>query len=245
LLRRLYLDLIGIPPTLVEQEHFLQAPSTEKLDGIVDELLGRPGYGERWARHWLDVVRYADSNGYERDAEKPFGWRYRDYVITALNEDKPFDRFVLEQLAGDELADASAETMIATGFQRLGHWDDEPADPLTDRFDQLDDIVSTTAQAFLGLTLGCARCHDHKFEPFATRDYYSMVAVFNPLQRPQSGRTELTVPLGTAKELSALAEREHEIALIKLQTNTLAASEIEQRIQMLAKATPDLPQAYV
>jgi len=245
LLRRVYLDLIGLPPTLDEQERFLASPTDEALDRVIDELLRRPAYGERWARHWLDVVRYADSNGYERDAEKPFVWRYRDYVIDAFNADKPFNRFVIEQLAGDELSDACAETMIATGFQRLGHWDDEPADPPTDRFDQLDDIVSTTAQAFLGLTLGCARCHDHKFEPLSTVDYYSMVSIFSPLERPQKGRTELAVPVGLPAQVAALAERDHQIARLKQQTNTLAASEIERRIQQLRIIRPDLPQAYI
>ena len=192
LLRRIHLDLTGLPPTIAEQDHFAKSSG---LNTVIDDLLTRPEYGERWARHWLDVVRYADSNGYERDAEKPFIWRYRDYVIESLNKDKAFDRFVMEQLAGDELPDRSVETAIATGFLRLGHWDDEPADPAADRYDQLDDIVSTTGQAFLGLTIGCARCHDHKFEPLATRDYYSLVAVFNPLERPRKGRTELTVPV--------------------------------------------------
>ena len=190
LLRRLHLDVTGLPPTVAEQERFAK---NGDLKAVMDDLLERTGYGERWARHWLDVVRYADSNGYERDAEKPFVWRYRDYVIQALNNDKPFNRFVLEQLAGDELPDCSLETKIAIGFLRLGHWDDEPADPATDRYDQLDDIVSTTGQAFLGLTIGCARCHDHKFEPLSTHDYYSLVAVFNPLERPRDGRKELTV----------------------------------------------------
>ena len=208
LLRRAYLDLIGLPPTIAEQEKH------QSLDAVIEDLLTRPEYGERWARHWLDVVRYADSNGYERDAEKPFVWRYRDYVIEALNNDKPFDRFVIEQLAGDELTNKSLETHIATGFLRLGHWDDEPADPATDRYDQLDDIVSTTGQAFLGLTIGCARCHDHKFEPLATRDYYSLVAVFNPLERPRKGRTELTVHVDgtevyTWREPSAKAPETH------------------------------------
>jgi mono/diheme cytochrome c family protein len=193
LLRRLHLDLTGLPPTIAEQENFAKEPD---LDRVIDDLLARPEYGERWARHWLDVVRYADSNGYERDAEKPFVWRYRDYVIESLNRDKPFDRFVVEQLAGDELSDRSIETVTATGFLRLGHWDDEPANPEADRYDQLDDIVSTTGQAFLGLTIGCARCHDHKFEPLSTRDYYSLVAVFSPLERPRDGRTELTVEVG-------------------------------------------------
>jgi Tol biopolymer transport system component len=193
LVRRVFLDLLGVPPNLAEQNRF-----TANADwaATVDELLARPEYGERWARHWLDVVRYADSNGYERDAEKPFVWRYRDYVIESLNKDKPFDRFILEQIAGDELDDASIESNIATGFLRLGHWDDEPADPATDRYDQLDDIVSTTSQTFLGLTIGCARCHDHKFEPLRTQDYYSFVAVFQPLERPRNGRTEQTVKIG-------------------------------------------------
>ncbi len=195
LLRRLHLDLTGLPPTIAEQQAFEKIQSPAALDGVVDDLLNRPAYGERWARHWLDVVRYADSNGYERDAEKPLVWRYRDYVINALNNDKPFDQFVKEQIAGDELPGASAESIIATGFLRLGHWDDEPADPAADRYDQLDDIVSTTGQAFLGLTIGCARCHDHKFEPLSSRDYYSLVAVFNPLERPRNGRTELTLPV--------------------------------------------------
>lgn len=220
LLRRAFLDLIGLPPTPEEQTRFLSdlSDASDWSDAaygrLIDDLLNRPEYGERWARHWLDVVRYADSNGYERDAEKPFVWRYRDYVIEALNKDKPFDRFVIEQLAGDELPDCSLESQIATGFLRLGHWDDEPADPATDRYDQLDDIVSTTGQAFLGLTIGCARCHDHKFEPLATRDYYSLVAVFNPLERPRKGRTELTVPVDgtdvyTWREPSAKAPETH------------------------------------
>jgi hypothetical protein len=244
LLRRVYLDLTGLPPTPAEQERFSAAPSAEALDGVIDDLLARPAYGERWARHWLDVVRYADTNGYERDAEKPFVWRYRDYVISALNADKPYDRFVLEQLAGDEMPDASAETAVATTYLRLGHWDDEPADPQADRFDQLDDIVSTTAQAFLGLTLGCARCHDHKFEPLTARDYYGMVAVFNPLERPRNGRTELAVPAGSPAQIAALAERDRAIAELKKQEKSLAPDVIEQRIRSLREATPDTPKAY-
>jgi hypothetical protein len=211
LLRRFYLDLTGIPPTLEEQERFLENPTFEALDRVVDNLLGRPAYGERWARHWLDVARYAETNGYERDAIKPQAWRYRDYVIRVFNDDKPYDRFILEQVAGDELPDSNAETMIATGYYRLGPWDDEPADPVTDRFDQLDDIVSTTSQVFLGLTLGCARCHNHKFEPLTARDYYAMVAVFNGLERPRNGRTELDRPVGTPLELEREAERDRKI----------------------------------
>lgn len=219
LLRRLHLDLIGLPPTLAEQDAFRRRTQTvgsdNALDEVIDALLQRPQYGERWARHWLDLVRYADSNGYERDAAKPFVWRYRDWVIQAFNDDLPYDRFVTAQLAGDEMPGATGDTLIATGMLRLGHWDDEPADPDTDRYDQLDDIVSTSSQVLLGLTLGCARCHDHKFEPLSTRDYYSMVAVFNPLKRPQNGRTELTLPAGSPEELAALASRDARVAVLE------------------------------
>ena len=153
LLRRLYLNLIGLPPSIAEQQQF-----NGDFDAEAKKLLARPEYGERWARHWLDVVRYADTNGYERDATKPLVWKYRDYVIRAFNDDVPYDRFAIEQLAGDELPDSNGRTMIATGYNRLGPWDDEPADPDTDHYDQLDDLVSTTSQAFLGLTLLLGGC---------------------------------------------------------------------------------------
>ena len=213
LLRRMYLDLIGLPPTLQEQARVL-APTPEGFDELASELLQRPGYGERWGRHWLDLVRYAETNGYERDATKPNVWKYRDYVIRSFNQDKPYDRFILEQLAGDELVDSSAETLTATGFTRLGPWDDEPADIDQDRFDQLDDIVRTTSEVFLGITVGCARCHDHKFDPIAQRDYYSMVAVFNGLRRPRAttGRRELDLPIGTREQLDRLSQREAKVA---------------------------------
>ena len=215
LLRRIYLDLIGIPPTIMEQRAFLKNPSEKNFETLVNDLLSRAAYAERWARHWLDLVRYAETNGYERDATKPNAWKYRDYVIQSFDKDKPFNRFVLEQLAGDELADSSAETLVATGFFRLGPWDDEPADPLTDRFDQLDDIVSTTSQVFLGLTLGCARCHDHKFDPLTAKDYYSMVAFFNGLERPRSGRSEMDLPLGTPEQLEKYRTISKKIEQIK------------------------------
>ncbi len=224
LLRRLYLNLIGLPPNLAEQKSFLTEPSETTYKAIIDDLLARPAYGERWGRHWLDLVRYAESNGYERDGTKPHVWRYRDYVIRSFNRDKPFDRFVLEQLAGDELADASAETLIATGYFRLGPWDDEPADPATDRFDQLDDIVSTTSQVFLGLTLGCARCHNHKFDPLTAQDYYSMVAVFNGLQRSRNGRSELDLPIGTPQQLATYSAKSREIERLKEELSLLRAT---------------------
>ena len=201
-LRRVFLGLIGLPPTLEEQKAFLADSSDSAYNGVVDDLLSRPQYGERWARRWLDVVRYAESNGYERDGTKPNAWRYRDWVIDAFNKDKPYDRFVTEQLAGDELPDSNAETQIATTFLRLGTWDDEPAEPLQDRFDQLDDIIGSTSAAFMGVTLRCARCHDHKFEPFSQRDYYRTLAVFDPLKRPQRDRAEFDRLVGTPKEIA-------------------------------------------
>ncbi len=203
LLRRVYLDLIGLPPTPAEQRAFLADDSPDAFARVVDDLLARPQYGERWGRHWLDVARYAETNGYERDGAKPSAWRYRDYVIDSFNRDKPYNRFAIEQLAGDEVEGSNAETQIATTFLRLGTWDDEPADPAVDRYEQLDDVLGTTATAFLGLTLRCARCHDHKFEPFPQTDYYKMLAVFEPLKRPQDGRKDLDVPVGSPEELAA------------------------------------------
>ena len=238
LLRRVYLDLTGLPPSLDEQEAFLRDPTPESLDRVIDDLLSRRTYGERWARHWLDLVRYAETNGYERDAIKPNVWRYRDYVIRSLNQDKPFDRFAIEQIAGDELPDLSPETLIATGFHRLGPWDDEPADPLTHRYDQLDDLVRTTSEVFLGQTIGCARCHNHKFEPFTPRDYYSMVAIFNPLTRPRKGRTELLRPIGTRPELDAYEVRDLKIEALE---KRIAAFGNGVQAELLAAGRSSLP----
>jgi len=242
LLRRLYLDLIGLPPTLAEQEAFLKNPSPQAWDQVIHDLLERPAYAERWARHWLDLVRYAETNGYERDATKPEAWKYRDYVIRAFQHDKPFDRFILEQLAGDELPEVSPESLIATGYYRLGPWDDEPADPPTDRFDQLDDILSTTSQVFLGLTLGCARCHNHKFEPLTAQDYYSMVAIFNGLERPRKGRTELALPVGTRQQLAALAGRDGKIEPLN---NQIAELRAQFQLKYLAAGRSALPPAVL
>jgi hypothetical protein len=269
LLRRLYLDVIGTPPTLAEQESFLKDSSPQAYEKIVRRLLSHPGYGERWGRHWLDLVRYAETNGYERDATKPHVWRYRDYVIRAFNDDKPFDRFILEQLAGDELDEISAETLIASGYYRLGPWDDEPADPQEDRFDQLDDMVNTTSQVFLGLTLACARCHNHKFEPLTMLDYYRMVAIFNPLQRPQPGRDDVDLPIGSLTQLEQVARLNQQITALRrsslgrlgttigctassnpwLGTGLLAANDKslranEQKLRERKETIPALPRGY-
>ena len=178
LIRRAYFDLIGLPPTPEAVRAFVADQAPDAYERLIDQLLADPRYGERWARYWLDVVRYADTNGYERDAEKNGAWRYRDWVIRSFNEDMPYDRFVLEQLAGDELPDANEQTLAATGMLRVGTFDDEPNEPLQYKFEQLDDLVHATATAFLGLTIKCARCHDHKFDPISQKDYYAYLNFF-------------------------------------------------------------------
>ncbi len=182
LIRRAYYDLTGLPPTPREVEAFVKDNSPKAFEKVIDHLLAKPQYGEKWGRHWLDLVRYAETNGYERDGPKPHVWRYRDYVIRAFNEDKPYDRFIMEQLAGDELEPFRADAFTATGFYRLGLWDDEPADRELAFFEGMDDLVRTTSETFLGLSLGCARCHDHKIDPLPTADYYSFLAFFRNIR---------------------------------------------------------------
>ena len=183
LIRRAYYDLTGLPPSPEAVEKFAQDPSPEAWKAVIDELLESPHYGEHWGRHWLDLVRYAETNSYERDGAKPFVWRYRDYVIQAFNDDKPYDQFVREQLAGDEIDNPTPDSIVATGYYRLGRWDDEPSDPLLAFYDDLDDVVTTTGQTFLGLTINCARCHDHKIDPVPQKDYYRLVAFFQNVRR--------------------------------------------------------------
>lgn len=183
LIRRATYDLTGLPPTPQQVDEFVNDDSPDAWEKLIDRLLASEQYGEKWARHWLDVVRYAESNSYERDGPKPFVWRYRDYVIRSMNADKPYDRFVLEQLAGDELDPVTPETIIATGYYRLGKWDDEPVDPLQAWFDDMDDVLATTSQTFLGLTLNCARCHEHKIDPVPQEDYYRFLAFFRNVRR--------------------------------------------------------------
>ena len=183
LLRRASYDLIGLPPTPEEVRAFLADRSPNAYEKVIDRLLAMPQYGEKWGRHWLDLVRYAETNSYERDGIKPNVWKYRDYVVEAFNADMPYSQFVLEQLAGDELPNRTPANLIATGYYRLGLWDDEPADREQALYDDMDDIVSTTAQVFMGLSLNCARCHDHKLDPLPQKDYYRMLAFFAGVNR--------------------------------------------------------------
>ena len=187
LLRRLYIDLLGLPPTFEEVEAYRADPMPDKWQRKVDELLARPEFGERWARRWLDVVRFAQTNGYERDEEKPYAWRYRDYVVDSFNADKPFDQFLREQLAGDELDEVTDEGRVATGFYHLGVWDSEPNDPEQALLDGQDDVLRVVTEGILGVTVGCARCHDHRTDPIRQQDYYSLLAFLRgvePYQQP-------------------------------------------------------------
>jgi hypothetical protein len=180
LLRRVSLDLIGLPPTPGEIAAFVHDPAPNAYEKVVDRLLASPHYGERWGRHWLDLARFAESNGYEHDEVRPDAWRYRDYVISSFNADKPYDRFVREQLAGDELYPDEPDALTATGFNLLGPDMTDTSDQAQRRQDTLNDMTDTAGLAFLGLTIACARCHDHKFEPIPQTDYYRLQAFFAP-----------------------------------------------------------------
>jgi hypothetical protein len=185
LLRRITFDLTGLPPTPEEVENFIHDSRPDAYERVVDRLLASPHYGEHWAQHWLDVVRYAESNGYEIDAERPHAWRYRDYVIDTFNDDKPYDQFVTEQLAGDlvignEDKQKNPWPLIAAGFNRCGqvHLVSGNTDPEENRQEVLTEMTATVSSAILGLTVGCARCHHHKFDPISQPDYYRLQAFF-------------------------------------------------------------------
>ena len=233
LLRRATYDLTGLPPTPAEIDAFLADDSRGAFEKVVDRLLKSPHYGEKWGRHWLDLVRYAESNSYERDGTKPHVWRYRDYVIRSFNDDKPYDRFATEQLAGDELDEVTKDSLIATGYYRLGIWQDEPVDREQSRFEDLDDILRTTSEVFLGLTVGCARCHDHKLDPIPQKDYYRLLAFFRNIRRygVRGGNTVEAASVMTvataeeqARNRSLVEKHKAELAVVMKQLSKLNAS---------------------
>jgi hypothetical protein len=209
LCRRLYLDLTGLPPTPTEQDDFVQSAIRDPqsaIESLADKLLASPHYGERWARRWLDLARYADTNGYEKDRPRSI-WPYRDWVINALNADKPFDQFTVEQIAGDMLPGATLDQKIATGFHRNTMLNEEGGiDPNEFRFHAMTDRVATTGVTWLGLTLGCAQCHTHKFDPITHREYYQLMAFMNNADEP-----DVDIPQPDAEEQrkknAALAEK--------------------------------------
>jgi hypothetical protein len=253
--RRAYLDLWGLPPSPEVVTEFERHPTDAAWVALIDRLLESPHYGERWGRHWLDLVRYAESNGYERDGPKPHAWRYRDYVIDSFNSDKPYDQFVREQLAGDELAEAALQSeltltpkwrasLIATGFYRLHIWDDEPDDTAAAEFDDLDDMLSTTSTAFLGLSVGCARCHDHKFDPISQADYYSLLGFLRNIDGYGQQHTggggrgtgKITRPLATVSESSRwYSQREARLNELRQRASQASGTEAKQSAEARLK----------
>jgi hypothetical protein len=205
LLRRAYMDLIGLPPSPAEIAAFQADESPSAWEDVIDHLLASPHYGERWGRHWLDVARFADSNGFEHDFDRPNAWRYRDYVIRAFNQDKPYNTFLAEQIAGDELDRVTDDSMIATGFLRcyakVGY---REKDNPNNRFEYLDDMIGTIGRGVLGLTVNCARCHNHKFDPISQKDYYRM-------QASLFGYVETDYPLAPKDQVEAYEKKTAEI----------------------------------
>jgi Protein of unknown function (DUF1553)/Protein of unknown function (DUF1549)/Planctomycete cytochrome C len=205
LLRRSYLDLIGLPPTPAETAEYLADNSPHAWEALIDRLLASPHYGERWGRHWLDVARYADSSGFEHDYDRPNAWRYRDYVTGAFNQDKPYNRFLAEQIAGDELDEVTNDSMIATGFLRsYAKVNYREKDNPQFRYEYLDDMIGTIGRGVLGLTVNCARCHNHKFDPISQKDYYRM-------QASLYGYVETDYPLAPKEQVEARERKNAEI----------------------------------
>ena len=186
LIRRLSFDLTGLPPSPEDVQRFISDKSADAYEHLVDRMLDSTQYGEHWGRHWLDLARYADSDGFENDSDRPNAYKYRDYVIRSFNEDKPYNQFILEQLAGDELDEVGPDHLVALGFCRNGPTISNQVNE-KNRVDEVDDVVATTGSVFLGLTVGCARCHDHKYEPISQHDYYRMFAVFNDAKKDNDG----------------------------------------------------------
>lgn len=270
LIRRLTFDLTGLPPTAAEVDAFAAAPTEKAYQDLVTRLLDSPRYGERQARLWLDVVRYADTNGYERDEFRPLAWQYRDYVVRSFNQDKPYTQFVREQLAGDELVSgapasaAEADALIATGFLRLGQWDSTAGifqEETRLRAEVMADLTNTTASAFLGLTMSCCQCHDHKYDPLTQADHFRLRAFFAGV----TARDDLAISLAdeqaqiqehnariepqiTAKkaELSQLKKDQPQYAPLEQQINELEAAKRQPRRAMGATdAGASVPATHV
>ena len=237
LLRRLHLDLTGLPPTQEQIQTFLNDPSPNAYEKRVDELLASPQYGEHFGRIWLDLVRYAESDGYRQDAFRPLAWRYRDYVIEAFNADKPYDQFLKEQLAGDEIAPEDPQALIATGFLRHGVYEYNQRDSRTQWQEILNEVTDTTADVFLGMGMGCARCHNHKFDPILQEDYYGLQAFFAPIF------WEDDAPFATPEQKAAYAAQmkkwEEATAAIRAEIDQIEAPHLDSLARVSVNRFPE------
>jgi mono/diheme cytochrome c family protein len=232
LIRRLSLDLLGLPPTPQEVDDFVNDQRPDAYERLVDQLLASPHYGERWGRHWLDQARYADSNGYSIDAARQI-WPYRDWVINAFNRDLPFDQFTIEQLAGDLLPNATLEQRIATGFHRNTQINQEGGiDVEQFRIESVVDRVNTTGAVWLGLTIGCCQCHDHKFDPIRQKEYYQFFAFFNSVDEP-------VLELGTPEQLKQRRELQGRIAALEKRLKTLDTVTPEELAKWEGSLSPE------
>jgi len=240
LVRRVFLDLIGLPPTPEEVNAFAKNPSDERFEQIVDELLQRPQFGERWARPWLDIARYADSHGFQRDNLRSV-WAYRDWVIRALNEDMPFDQFTIEQIAGDLLPNATESQKIATGFHRCTPTNVEAGSlPEETRIEQVIDRVNTTGAVWLGSTLECCQCHDHKYDPFPQKDYYRLLAYFNntEMEADRASKSPSSIAFKGPKMNLSDAEKDAKRADLQKQIASVKSRQTARRRELNA----DLPE---
>ena len=241
LARRAYFDLHGLPPSPKQLDAFARDTHPKAYENLVDELLRSPRYGERWAQHWLDLVRYAESDGYNQDAYRPTVWRYRDYVIKSLNDDKPYDRFVREQLAGDEIAPDDPETLIATAYLRHPVYEYNLRDVRGQWEVILTDMTDNAGEVFLGLSMGCARCHNHKFDPILQRDYYRLRAFFTPVHWRDD--LKLATPAEQKVYNEQLAKWETATAEIRTKLDALTAPGIEKKVETWRKSFPEDLQA--
>ena len=243
LIRRATFDVTGLPPTPAEVSAFLADDSPDAYETLVDRLLASPHYGERWARHWLDLVRYAESDGYRLDSARPNAWLYRDYVIRSFNDDKPYDRLVTEQIAGDELYPGDPEALIATGYLRHGIYEYNNRDARGQWSVMLDDITDTTADVFLGLGLQCARCHNHKFDPILQADYYRLQGFFAPIL-PRDDLVAAT-PSDVAAHRAKMATWEAETAELRIQIEAIEAKHRPGAARDATRKFPDDIQAMM
>lgn len=247
LIRRVYFDLIGIPPTPREVENFVSDKLPGAWERVVDRLLANPHYGERWGQRWLDVVRYAETDGFEYDTHRNGAWRYRDYVIRSFNEDKPYDRFVKEQLAGDELRPGDQELQIAAGFQRLGPLRKNAGNQevASSRNEVLTEMTNAVGAALLGVTLGCARCHDHKFDPIRQADYYRIQAYFAATHEKDVSLASEAEQAEWKKKSGAFQEQLKKLRQSMKGLEGSAKEEIERQLKdMEARAPEPLPAIF-